>query len=297
VLAIAEVIYSAVAFWLNWFENHRVQSTYETHLMIKTFLLQFVANNSAPFFVAFIKGSLGSIFPSMQEYCSPTSCCVNSDCSAEVESLLLQVILTKSVMNAVTSYVRPAVLGFLGRGTAVVASGQHSRGVSKVIAAAKAMRDYQEQCTRPEFEGTLLLYQHLMNQFAFVMLFASAAPLGPLVALISNVLWLRGQSSTLLKFYARPRFRELRKGPSGTLLTALTFISIATNAALLLYTFRFSVVDKLVAVFVVEHVMLVLWLLLFVYIPAVPGDVKKQLAKARYIADLAVIESQKKKVD
>jgi hypothetical protein len=286
-MGLSEELSKFLAVKLTNFENHRVTSTYESGLAFKAFLFNFFLKNSALYFVAFVKGRLlFDYFLWLKQFeflnrfnfvaiCNEVgNCCKEENCPRELEMLVLQLVATKAVANLVKSYFLPLVLGLVLRGKELKSL------------QTKDLKPFQLECTKAPFKGTLMLYHHIIEQFTFLVLFASALPLGPIIALITNAIWLRNQASTLLKFYMRPRYQEQSRGPVQwvTALNMLIFLSIGTNIGLIIYTFHVQIpnVPRLESAFLIEHLVMLIWLGLVFYIPAIPGNVRTLLARSRY---------------
>ena len=302
-MGLSEEFYMVLARKLTLFENHRVSSTFQVNLGFKTFFFHFFLNSSALYFVAFLKGAeLFRWIVWLRQYswfafvdfgalCTASgNCCAHGgDCVRELEALLLKLIVTKSIANLLKTYLAPLILGLVLRG--------REAGLSKT--AFKEMKPYQIQASKAPFKGTLPLYHHLVGQFSVLILFATGAPLAPLVALITNSLWLRNQAASLLNFHARPRFQEQRRGPVqwATALQLLIFVAISTNIALAFGTYDLNLFPSITRIqigFLLEHVALFVWMCIFLYIPKIPGKVRKALASARY-AEEQVLSSKKKR--
>jgi hypothetical protein len=108
-----------------------------------------------------------------------------------------------------------------------------------------------------------------------------------LIALVTNALWLRNQASTILKFHARPVYSEQRKGPVEWIigLQFVVFLSIATNIGIFLSEFdavSLFGLGKMELAFLLEHLLLLIWLFFKIYIPEMPGSVRKMIAKTHF---------------
>ena len=80
-------IYKFVAKWLTDWENHEIDTTYNSALASKLFLFQFVNSYNSLFYIAFLKGT--------------TEGCDDNDCMAELEIQLSTIFITNLVLNVV----------------------------------------------------------------------------------------------------------------------------------------------------------------------------------------------------
>ena len=74
IIQVFNLIYGYVAIWMTNFENHRTLTAYENHLIVKTFLFQFVNSYAVVFYVAFVKSRVlvGPVAGGdHQQYCLP----------------------------------------------------------------------------------------------------------------------------------------------------------------------------------------------------------------------------------
>jgi anoctamin-10 len=149
----------------------------------------------------------------------------------------------------------------------------------------------------------------IVIQFGYVTLFASAYPLASLVALVANWVEIRSDCFKLAKVCRRPR--SLRADGIGvwrTLLSCIVWTSALTNCLIVGFTSdqmkeifpafymedshgdTHLVHDKgWIAVFVIfglERIMIVLGLLIYAIIPAIPEDVEEEVERLQYIRNL-----------
>lgn len=149
-------------------------------------------------------------------------------------------------------------------------------------------------------------YLEMTIQFGYITLFASAYPLAACLGVLANLVEVRSDGFKLARICRKPR--SFRKGSVGTwlhLMTGIVVLSALTNVyifgftsqQLMQYAPSWFVIEEdgdqgLVAgsgryvvmlVFVIEHAMLLLGLLIAVAVPAVPDDVTEQMKHRAFI--------------
>ncbi len=62
----------------------------------------------------------------------------------------------------------------------------------------------------------------------------------------------------------------------------IVFVSIATNIGVVMTSGGFGIKGSVVAFFILEHICLLVWIFFYLYIPPMPGAVRKELAKSHF---------------
>ncbi|DAZ98242.1 TPA: hypothetical protein N0F65_011710 [Lagenidium giganteum] len=221
-ILIFNVIYRGVARVLNEWENHRTDREYENHLVLKVFLFQFCNSFASLFYIAFIKTSV--------EKTSTNPGCMNGDCMDELGNQLLILflirILAGNFMEVVIPYLQYRYKLFVER--KAVSKQKHNY----IEEQAKLMPYEQEEA----FED----YNEMVIQFGYITLFVVAYPLTPLLALANNVAEVHVDSVKLCFMHRRPfPYPAKSIGAWHPILRFMTYVSLATNAALILWTSKF----------------------------------------------------------
>ena len=149
--------------------------------------------------------------------------------------------------------------------------------------------------------STFYEYNELALQYGYVLMFAIALPIAPLLALANNLVEVR--SDALKMVYAARRIRAepaVTIGPWSGALKFISYAAVVVNLAYLAITSDFferlevaaPVLDsqwvRILLVVGVEHAALGCKLLVDRVIPDVPDDVKTKLARDEYVAVASV---------
>jgi hypothetical protein len=166
-ILILNTIYRGVAQKLNEWENHRTESEFENHLVIKVFLFQFCNSFASFFYIAFVKRT------------AEGTCLYKDDCMMELRDQLLVLFLIRIVVGNTLEVVIPALKYryqmFRER---------------KALDKAASHNYIEEQAKLVPYESNEAFedYNEMVIQYGFINLFVVAFPLAPLMALLNNVL-------------------------------------------------------------------------------------------------------------
>jgi hypothetical protein len=100
-IGIMNTLYRKVAIWLNNWENHRTDTDFENHLILKTFLFQFVNSYASFFYIAFVKEAATCVAPSLV---LPKG---RAACMSELQTQLLTIFGSKLVVGNLTEVLIP----------------------------------------------------------------------------------------------------------------------------------------------------------------------------------------------
>ncbi|DBA04010.1 TPA: hypothetical protein N0F65_009357 [Lagenidium giganteum] len=265
-ITIMTKIYNIVSIKLNDQENHRTQTEYENHFIIKTVIFQFVNNYAGLFYVAFIKSDL--------EGC-------DGSCMHELEYLLAFVYCSRLIVGNFTEVLIPRFWAVYGR--------------YQLFGFAGLFREEEDQPTRSRAEEDLFLadygwrgtfddYTEMVLQFGFTTMFVVSFPFAPLLSLINNYFEIRLDAFRLLKETRRPRPQNVcNMGYWYQVLQAMSAISVCTNGGVIIFTgdyFNTSQPQIRVWYFTIfVSVMFFFKYVLEVCIDDVPADVRAQLKR------------------
>ncbi|KAI9997720.1 hypothetical protein PInf_001651 [Phytophthora infestans] len=218
-ILILNMVYRLVARKLNDLENHRTDAEYENYLAIKVFLFQFCNSFASFFYIAFIKREVEA------------SCLYGDDCMKELRDQLLVLFLVRIVVGNTTEVAIP----YLKYRYQLYAEAREQEDDKKkaghnLIEAQAKLAPYE---SNEAFED----YNELAIQFGFHNLFVVAFPLTPLLALVNNIVEVHVDASKLC-FGCRRPFPEPAKsiGVWFYIFRSMTYITVGTNAALILWT-------------------------------------------------------------
>ncbi|KAF6017966.1 hypothetical protein EB796_023726 [Bugula neritina] len=244
-------IYEKLAHILTDWENHRTGSAYRNALIIKLFAFQFANCYSSLYYIAFFRS-----FSSFDSYGYQTAASSTERCVAAV-SISYKVDPEKSEETDPDDY------------------------KSKFLEAEKNKPPLQD--------FTLNEYTEKVIQYGFIVLFAAAMPLGPLIAVLVNTLDRYVDSKRILWMYRRPvPIIAQDIGMWQYILDFLSFAAVITNAFLIAYVSKWGIRNfgvtgtQLWAVLVFEHVVLILKYILAVAIPDVPHRIRIAMRKEKY---------------
>jgi hypothetical protein len=131
-------------------------------------------------------------------------------------------------------------------------------------------------------------YADIMIQFGFVCLFSVTFPITPLFALLKNLVDMRAGAWKLCAFTKRPVARKASGvGVWLTVLQVMSVASILTNSALIGFTSSqfewwfpgITAAQKIVALFVYEHILLTVLVIAQTCIDPIPSHVKASLQR------------------
>lgn len=278
VIAILNSIYRKVATLLNDFENHRLQTSYDNHMILKLILFEFVNCFISLFYVAFYLQDMRLL-----------------------RSHLAALLITTQIVGQLQESVIPFLF--------------HRRRASRLDKAMKKFdalqkveftngdvsEDLQKQTsvesTMDVYEGTLNDYLEMFLQFGYVFLFSSVFPLAAVWALLNNITEIRSDAFKMCRVFQRP-FAESASniGAWQIAFEVISVMAVMTNCALIgmnpevqkLLPSDISGVNVVIVFVIVEHVLLAVKVAVAYFIPDTPKWVEVELAKIAYQSKLAL---------
>ncbi|KAK3096553.1 hypothetical protein FSP39_001223 [Pinctada imbricata] len=223
-------IYSRLAFKLTDWECLRTQKDYDDSITLKLFALQFVNYYSSIFYIAFIKGRIvgrpgnyNTFFGARQEECEAGGCLIEL-------CIQLAIIMTgkQLIVNNIMEIVIPKLIKLIKRKIFKISK-------EKKMNAPPWERDYRLESA----QHTALFYEYLemVLQFGFLTIFVAAFPLGPLFALINNILEIRFDAIKFITQLRRPLAQRLPDiGIWYSVLYGISRIAIMSNAFIIALT-------------------------------------------------------------
>ncbi|OWZ22412.1 Anoctamin protein [Phytophthora megakarya] len=217
-ILILNMVYRLIARKLNDLENHRTDAEYENYLAIKVFLFQFCNSFASFFYIAFIKRTVED------------GCLYEDDCMKELRDQLLVLFLVRIVVGNTTEVAIPYLKYRFQLFAEDRSSGDKTKVGHNLIEAQAKLAPYESS---EAFED----YNELAIQFGFHNLFVVAFPLTPLLALINNIVEVHVDASKLCFSCRRPFPHPAKSiGVWFYIFRFMTYITVATNAALILWT-------------------------------------------------------------
>ncbi|GJJ72031.1 hypothetical protein EMPS_04388 [Entomortierella parvispora] len=310
-------VYARLAKFLTDNENHRRLTQYQDALIIKRFLFDFVNFYSALVYIGYLKDNVGS---TAKIYKTQTyhDQCVES-CMNELTIQLAIVFVGKQFLNQAQELAIPQLQKWWNRKNELAEKakfvGKYKDKKPNMVkppqwAKDDILPDYNPQM----FEE----YRELVIQFGFCTLFVVAFPIAPIFALLNNALEIRVDAYKLLTQHRRPIAQAAQDiGSWEYILTLLTHLSVFTNACLIAFRSTwmknnvFTAVQwytptpegsnetnftllavQLLFIFIYEHVVLLIKVLIAYLVHDVPQTVKLAIERENYYTRLALNDEE-----
>ncbi|XP_074617984.1 anoctamin-10-like [Acropora palmata] len=260
-IAVLNNLYHQLATFLTESENHRLQSSFDNHLIVKLVLFYFVNCFSSLFYIAFYLQDIELL----QKY-------------------LAALMITSQLIGQVTESLIPYIM-FRSRVTKV-----SKEGKKIVMKTADLSDDIERQGTQEQYLGTFYDYLELFLQFGYTFLFSSAYPMAAFWALLNNVIEMRTDAFKMCRIYQRP-FAETANsiGAWQVAFEALSVIAVITNCALIGLAAKsaewlpeMTTINAVLMFVAIEHFLLGVKFVLALVIPDVPQWVQDEMARQQY---------------
>uniref|UniRef100_A0A4W2DT55 Anoctamin n=1 Tax=Bos indicus x Bos taurus TaxID=30522 RepID=A0A4W2DT55_BOBOX len=272
VIEIMNRLYRYAAEFLTSWENHRLESAYQNHLILKVLVFNFLNCFASLFYIAFVLRDMKLLRQS-----------------------LATLLITSQILNQIVESLLPYWL-----------QKKHHVRVKKKVEALKADIDatlYEQVVLEKEmgtYLGTFDDYLELFLQFGYVSLFSCVYPLAAAFAVLNNLTEVNSDALKMCRVLKRP-FSE----PSASIGVWLAFetmsvISVVTNCALIGMSpqvnalFPESKTDLILIVVAVEHMLLALKFILAFAIPDKPRHIQMKLARLEFESLEALKQQQMK---
>lgn len=284
VIAISDPIWRQVSVLLTRRENHRTNQRYENSIVLKRFSFQFFSNYSSLLYIAFVK---------------PSGSCTNESCFDELESQMISLVISKATIQQILEIGVPFLVSrskqFLSVRKGSTQMSDTSDGIRKngLVFASSGDNQYVSESKLPMYASTIEDYAEIVIQFGYFSLFGVAFPCAALVNLLNNLIEVRTDALKILCIAQRTNADDAADiGTWYHILQFLGWASVLTNTGLLVFTNKSvetvlsteSAVAKVVAFFIIEHILFTLKGLAAGLIKDVPGRTYRQLARQDYDA-------------
>lgn len=273
VIEIMNWLYRYAAEFLTSWENHRLESSYQNHLILKVLVFNFLNCFASLFYIAFVLNDMKLLRQS-----------------------LATLLITSQIINQVAESLLPYWI-----------QKAHNVYVKKKVQALKADIDatlYEQVVLEKEmgtYLGTFDDYLELFLQFGYVSLFSCVYPLAAAFAVLNNFTEINSDALKMCRVFKRP-FSE----PSSSIgvwqlaFEAMSVISVVTNCALIGMSPQVnallpeSKMELILIVVAVEHAILALKFILAFAIPDKPRDIQVKLARLEFESLEALKQQQMK---
>eukprot|EP00730_Choanoeca_flexa_P001321 TRINITY_DN10582_c0_g2_i1.p1 TRINITY_DN10582_c0_g2~~TRINITY_DN10582_c0_g2_i1.p1 ORF type:complete len:1022 (+),score=268.43 TRINITY_DN10582_c0_g2_i1:51-3068(+) len=227
-------LYKNLAVTLTEWENHRLESEYQSALTVKIFLFQFMNNYATLFYIAFFKGRFTGIpgdysyiFGFRQDECPP-----DLGCMGELTLQLAIVFVGRQTINNIQEMVIPIIMRWYRKRN----TGDEFDVSENALSAWE--RDYFLD-PYPD-EGMFNEYLELMLQYGYITMFVPAFSLAPMFAFLNNIFEIRVDAHKLLVDFRRPpATRAADIGVWYQVLNLIGFFAVVINAMVIAFTSNF----------------------------------------------------------
>lgn len=275
VIEIMNRIYRYAAEFLTNYENHRLESSHQNHLVLKVLVFNMVNCFASLFYIAFVMCDL---------------------------KLLRQSLATLLITSQILNQFVEALLPFWMQK-------RHNIQIKKKVKTLKVDTEFSllEQVHLEKemdtYLGTFDDYLELFLLFGYVSLFSCVYPLAALLAVLNNVTELYSDALKMCRVFKRP-FAEPSSSIGVWMLAFETMgiLAVVTNCALLGMSpqvhsmFQDSRLDLFLTVAAIEHALLALKFILAFVIPNKPYDIRIKLARLEFESMEALKQKQQMKL-
>ncbi|XP_054016927.1 anoctamin-10 [Dryobates pubescens] len=273
VIEIMNRIYRYAAEFLTSWENHRLESSYQNHLILKVLVFNFLNCFASLFYIAFVLFDMKLLRQS-----------------------LATLLITSQILNQFAESLLPYWL-----------QKRHKKRMKKRMGSLKTDTDLSlvEQVNLEKEMGTYLGtfddYLELFLQFGYVSLFSCVYPLAAVFAVLNNITEIYSDALKMCRVYKRP-FAEptANIGVWQLAFETMSVISVVTNCILIGMSpqvnalFPDSKMDLVLTVALVEHLLLAIKFIMAFVIPDKPRDIQIKLAKLEFESLEALKQQQMK---
>mmetsp|Transcript_17896 Transcript_17896/g.28547 ORF Transcript_17896/g.28547 Transcript_17896/m.28547 type:complete len:521 (-) Transcript_17896:89-1651(-) len=296
IVAMMNLLYGVLAWYLNEIDNYHTDSQFEEGLVAKIFCLKFVNSYSVLFYYAFLK-QYDTVYPCNNDLSLPQSLIDDSTCLAELRYQLLTLSISQVIMGNFFEYGFPYLVKKSGRIFLYVKKlclflcGKSSR--NEVVPDSTQWRrrsKVEKQYSMNTYNSPLSDFDELILQYGYLTMFIVVFPLGPLLAIVNNLVEKQLDLSKLFYSMKRP----VPHGATGIgywklALSTIALISVVSNLLLLTVNrvptaFWNSVAASSPLIFIIlEHVIISVMAIVNKLIPDVPREVKEHTARQDYL--------------
>ncbi|XP_041454749.1 anoctamin-4-like isoform X2 [Lytechinus variegatus] len=276
-------IYEKIAVKLNNWENHRTKSTYENALIVKLFAFQFVNSYSSLFYIAFFRDQSGS--DSFLGIEGLRDSCTDNNCMSMLSLQVFVLMLVKPVPKFLKDVILPWLIRKFKKRTCCRPSQVKDLDMEKMSPHAQYLT--RERNKPPVGDLTLGEYNEKVILYGFLMIFSSALPIAPLIAITVLLLDIRIDAKRLLWFNRRPvAFIASSIGMWFSILDFINFAGVISNAFIIAFTAqwgrKYSNVEKLWIVIGFEHIVFAVKFFIMYIIPDVPSDIALAMRREKF---------------
>nr|XP_055066503.1 anoctamin-10 isoform X1 [Misgurnus anguillicaudatus]XP_055066504.1 anoctamin-10 isoform X1 [Misgurnus anguillicaudatus] len=270
VIEIMNLLYRYAAEFLTHWENHRLESSFQNHLVLKVLVFNFVNCFASLFYIAFVMQNMELLRHS-----------------------LATLLITSQILNQIMEAFLPYWL-------------QRRRNKKAHKRMRRLMGDkelplleqVQLETDMNTYLGTFDDYLEQFLLFGYVSLFSCVYPLAAVLVVLNNITEVYSDAFKMCHVFKRPfSVPAADIGVWQLAFETMSIIAVVTNCALIGLSpnvkayFTESETQLILIIVAVEHILLAFKLILAFVIPDVPKDIQIQLAKL----DFESLEALKKR--
>uniref|UniRef100_A0A8C6SR91 Anoctamin n=1 Tax=Neogobius melanostomus TaxID=47308 RepID=A0A8C6SR91_9GOBI len=274
VIEVLNLIYRYAAEFLTEWENHRLESSYQNHLILKVLVFNFFNCFASLFYIAFV----------MQDM-------------VLLRQSLATLLITSQILNQFMEAFLPYWL-----------QRRRNKKMMRRVTKMRTQEDKElpiEEQVRLEADmstylGTFDDYLELFLLFGYVSLFSCVYPLAAVLVLLNNITEVYSDAFKMCRVFKRPFSDPASNiGVWQLAFEAMSVIAVVTNCALIGMSpqvkayFPESDMQLILWTVAIEHGLLAVKFILTFLIPDVPKPIQIQLAKLEFES----LEALKKKVN
>lgn len=229
-ITILSKIYRALAVKMTNWENHRKDSKYESHLVFKIYMFEFVNTYASLVYIAFFKGQFNG-YPGNYNlfFGLRPDQCPQYGCLLELTIQLSIIMVGKQIFSGITEFVLPR-LSRWWRKRQAKKHPSSSKGAPLPWEVEFALEPWPEH-------NMFYEYLEMIIQFGFITLFVASFPLSPLFALLNNIFEIRVDADKMITGLRRPpAFTAANIGIWESVLEFVSFFSVITNGLVIAIT-------------------------------------------------------------
>ncbi|KAI1885680.1 hypothetical protein AGOR_G00206310 [Albula goreensis] len=261
VIEIMNRLYRYVAEFLTEWENHRLESSYQNHLVLKVLVFNFLNCFASLFYIAFV----------MQDM-------------ALLRQSLATLLITSQILNQIMEAFLPYWLQ--KRRNKKVHKRSQRTMVDRELPLTEQVRLEADMST---YLGTFDDYLELFLLFGYVSLFSCVYPLAAVLVVLNNITEVYSDALKMCQVFKRP-FSEPAAdiGVWQLAFETMSVIAVVTNCALIGMSpqvkayFPESDTQLILLVVGIEHVLLAFKFILAFVIPDIPKHIQIKLARLEF---------------
>ncbi|XP_060104828.1 anoctamin-10 [Heteronotia binoei] len=273
VIEVLNRLYQYAAEFLTSWENHRLESSYQNHLVLKVLVFNFFNCFASLFYIAFVMLDMKLLRQS-----------------------LATLLITSQILNQCVEAILPYCL-----------QKRRNKRVKKRVKSLKIDTDlsvFEQVNLEKEMDtylGTFDDYLELFLQFGYVSLFSCVYPLAAVFAVLNNITEMYSDALKMCRIFKRP-FAEptANIGVWQLAFEAMSVISVVTNCVLIGMSpqvnalFPDSKTELILIVVLAEHLILAIKFLMAFAIPDKPQDIRIKLGRLEFESLEALKQQQMK---